>query len=75
MGLDPSEAEDHVCEEGAPAWLATLGDLMSLPLVFFVLMLSFANTDKQFFIETMGSSFSKATVGDPTPEPDSSASI
>ena len=55
MGLDPSEAEDHVCEEGAPAWLATMGDLMSLLLVFFVLMLSFANTDKQLFLEAMGS--------------------
>lgn len=55
MGLDPSEAEDHVCEEGAPAWLATMGDLMSLLLVFFVLMLSFANTDRQLFIEAMGS--------------------
>ncbi len=55
MGLDPSEAEDHVCEEGAPAWLATMGDLMSLLLVFFVLMLSFANMDKQLFMEAMGS--------------------
>lgn len=55
MGLDPSEAEDHVCEEGAPAWLATMGDLMSLLLVFFVLMLSFANMDKQLFLEAMGS--------------------
>jgi chemotaxis protein MotB len=55
MGLDPSEAEDHVCEEGAPAWLATMGDLMSLLLVFFVLMLSFANTDEQLFMEAMGS--------------------
>ena len=55
MGLDPSEAEDHVCPEGAPAWLATMGDLMSNLLVFFVLMLSFANTDKQIFLETMGS--------------------
>jgi chemotaxis protein MotB len=55
LGLDPSEAEDHVCEEGAPAWLATMGDLMSLLLVFFVLMLSFANTDKQLFLEAMGS--------------------
>ncbi len=53
--MDPSEAEDHVCEEGAPAWLATLGDLMSLLLVFFVLMLSFSNTDKQLFLEAMGS--------------------
>ncbi len=55
MGLDPSEAEDQVCEEGTPAWLATMGDLMSLLLVFFVLMLSFANTDKQLFPEAMGS--------------------
>jgi len=55
MGLDPSEAEDHVCPEGAPAWLATMGDLMSNLLVFFVLMLSFANTDKQVFQETMES--------------------
>ena len=54
-GLDPSEAEDHVCEEGAPAWLATMGDLMSLLLVFFVLMLSFANMDNQLFTEAMGS--------------------
>jgi chemotaxis protein MotB len=55
MGLDPSEAEDHVCEEGAPAWLATMGDLMSLLLVFFVLMLSFANMDRQLFLEAIGS--------------------
>ncbi|MCP5040995.1 MAG: flagellar motor protein MotB [bacterium] len=55
MGLDPSEAEDHVCEEGAPAWLATMGDLMSLLLTFFVLMLSFANMDRQLFLEAMGS--------------------
>ncbi|MCA9504338.1 MAG: OmpA family protein [Myxococcota bacterium] len=55
MGLDPDEAEDHVCAEGAPAWLATMGDLMSLLLVFFVLMLSFANMDKQLFMEAMGS--------------------
>ena len=55
MGLDPSEAEDHVCPEGAPPWLATMADLMSNLLVFFVLMLSFANTDRQIFQETMQS--------------------
>jgi chemotaxis protein MotB len=53
--VDPSEAEDHVCEEGAPAWLATMGDLMSLLLVFFILMLSFSNMDRQLFLEAMGS--------------------
>jgi len=35
--------------------MATLGDLMSLLLTFFVLMLSFANMDKQLFLEAMGS--------------------
>lgn len=55
MGIDPSEAEDHVCPEGAPAWLATMGDLMSNLLVFFVLLLSFANTDRQVFQQTMES--------------------
>ncbi len=55
MGIDPEDAEDHVCEPGAPAWLATMGDLMSLLLVFFVLMLSFANMDRQLFLEAMGS--------------------
>lgn len=66
MGLDPSEAEDHVCPEGAPAWLATMGDLMSNLLVFFVLMLSFANTDKQIFLETIESiqaAFGTTAVG------------
>lgn len=67
MGLDPSEAEDHVCEEGAPAWLATMGDLMSLLLVFFVLMLSFANTDKQLFLEAMGSIQNALGVNEDTP--------
>ena len=67
MGLDPSEAEDHVCEEGAPAWLATMGDLMSLLLVFFVLMLSFANTDRQLFLEAMGSIKNALGVVEDTP--------
>lgn len=67
MGLDPSEAEDHVCEEGAPAWLATMGDLMSLLLVFFILMLSFANTDKQLFLQAMGSIQSALGVKDDNP--------
>ncbi len=55
MGLDPEDAEDHVCDRGAPAWMATMGDLMSLLLTFFVLMLSFANMDRQLFLEAMGS--------------------
>lgn len=65
MGLDPSEAEEHVCPEGAPAWLATMGDLMSNLLVFFVLMLSFANTDRQLFREAMESIQSALGTIDP----------
>ncbi len=42
------------CEEGA-AWLATFGDLMSLLLTFFVLLLSFAEMDIVKFKDAMGS--------------------
>lgn len=34
------------CEKGAPAWVVTYGDLMSLLLTFFVLLLSFANMEE-----------------------------
>ena len=40
---------------GAPAWMATFGDLMSLLFVFFVLLLSFANMDIVKFKEALGS--------------------
>ncbi len=42
-------------EEGAPEWLMTFSDLMSLLLTFFVLLLSFANMDIQKFREMLGS--------------------
>ena len=41
--------------EGAPAWMATFADLMSLLLTFFVLLLSFANMDIQNFQMALGS--------------------
>ncbi len=34
------------CEVGAPAWVVTFGDLMSLLMTFFVLLLSFASMEK-----------------------------
>lgn len=34
------------CEKGAPAWVVTFGDLMSLLMTFFVLLLSFATMEK-----------------------------
>lgn len=40
---DDSECEE--CEPGAPAWLATFADLMSLLMCFFVLLLSFSEMD------------------------------
>ena len=40
---------------GAPAWMATFGDMMSLLLTFFVLLLSFANMDIVKFRKMAGS--------------------
>ncbi len=41
--------------EGAPAWMATFADLMSLLLTFFILLLSFAEMDIVKFKDAMGS--------------------
>ena len=38
-----------------PEWVVTFGDMMSLLLCFFVLLLSFSNTDKQKYKEVAGS--------------------
>ena len=40
---DPAITEE---EQGAPAWVVTFGDLMSLLLCFFVLLLSFSEMDR-----------------------------
>ena len=40
-----ADAPEKKCPPGLPAWLATFGDLMSLLLCFFVLLLSFATID------------------------------
>ncbi|WP_045221686.1 OmpA family protein [Desulfonatronum thioautotrophicum] len=42
-------------EEGAPLWMVTFADLMSLLLTFFILVLSFANMDIVRFREMLGS--------------------
>ncbi|MCP5067743.1 MAG: OmpA family protein, partial [bacterium] len=49
------EEEDAYEEPTAPAWMATFGDLMSLLLTFFILLLSFASMDAQRFAEVSGS--------------------
>ena len=43
------------CETGAPKWMATFGDLMSLLLCFFVLLLSFSEIDRQKYKQVAGS--------------------
>ncbi len=53
IDFDCSDDGEDV-EEGA-AWLATFGDLMSLLLTFFVLLLSFAEMDIVKFKDAMGS--------------------
>lgn len=40
---------------GAPLWLATFADLMSLLMCFFVLLLSFAEIDAKKFKQIAGS--------------------
>ena len=42
-------------EEGAPAWVVTFGDLMSLLLCFFVLLLSFSEMDRKKYKIVSGS--------------------
>ena len=42
-------------EKGAPLWMVTFGDLMSLLLCFFVLLLSFSEIDAQKYKELAGS--------------------
>ena len=44
-GSDPPPDEPPPCEEGAPGWVVTFGDMMSLLLTFFILLLSFATMD------------------------------
>ena len=47
--------KEEDCPEGLPGWLATFGDLMSLLLTFFVLLLSFSTVDVMSFQHAMGS--------------------
>ena len=47
--------EESSSAAGAPAWMATFADMMSLLLTFFVLLLSFANLDVVKFRDALGS--------------------
>ena len=52
---DESIAQNIDEKEGAPAWVVTFGDLMSLLLCFFVLMLSFSEMDRKKYKIVSGS--------------------
>jgi chemotaxis protein MotB len=49
------EEEAPKVAKGAPMWVVTFGDLMSLLLCFFVLLLSFSEIDKQKYKQVAGS--------------------
>ncbi len=53
--MSDEEHECPPCEPGLPAWLATFGDLMSLLMCFFVLLLSFSEMDVLKFKQLAGS--------------------
>lgn len=50
-----SDAPKAKCAEGAPAWVMTFADLMSLLMCFFVLLLSFSEMDVSKYKEMAGS--------------------
>jgi chemotaxis protein MotB len=52
---DESPDEGGFEEPTAPAWMATFGDMMSLLLTFFVLLMSFASMDVRKFAAVAGS--------------------
>ena len=54
IGPPPDEDEPGAAG-GAPAWMATMADMFSLLLTFFVLLLSFANMDVVKFRMMLGS--------------------
>ncbi len=47
--------DEKKIDPGAPKWVVTFGDLMSLLLCFFVLLLSFSELDKQKYKQVAGS--------------------
>jgi len=50
----PKLIPEEECPKGLPGWLATFGDLMSLLLTFFVLLLSFSTINVKDFNHAMG---------------------
>ncbi len=60
-------AEEQKCAEGAPDWVVTFGDMMSLLLTFFILLLSFAQMEVQKYKLFSGSVMKAFGVQEVTP--------
>ncbi len=54
-GIEDMKSPMEEPEEGAPIWMITFADMMTLLMAFFVMLLSFANMDIQKFKKLMGS--------------------
>jgi len=52
---DASDVDDIAEEEGAPAWIVTFADLVTLLLVFFVLLFSISSIEKEQFKSVLSS--------------------
>ncbi|MCB1049080.1 MAG: OmpA family protein [Acidobacteria bacterium] len=62
-----SDEQECKCEAGAPKWVVTFGDMMSLLLCFFILMLSFSTTDVVKYRKLVGSLKDAFGVAETTP--------
>lgn len=62
----PRSSKKESCPEGAPAWLVTFSDLVTLLLTFFVLLQSMSVVDKVNF-SSAASSLKTALTGEHTP--------
>jgi chemotaxis protein MotB len=55
MADTPRRRPKKKADAGAPAWMVTYSDMVTLLLTFFVLLLSMANLDKRKFFDALGS--------------------
>ena len=53
--IEEKEEECEPCKGGAPGWMATFADMATLLMAFFVLILSFADTELPKFDQVNGS--------------------
>jgi chemotaxis protein MotB len=60
----PIQEEEHKCEEFDQQWIFTYGDMVTLLLVFFILLLTFCKTDTEKF-KSVADSFKPVPPGTP----------